>query len=167
MLVELQELSQKFIRIQFQKYRRYFKINAPLKYRFAIILGEQGVGKTTTLVQHLVDAADNDPTSNAILYIQADHVLMKGMSLYKIAEQFQTSGGKLIAFDDIHKYPDWSIELKSIYDTFPDLKIIASASSALEIHKGTHDLTRRAVVYRMYGLSWAEFICPALRRSIL
>ncbi len=64
----------------------------------------------------------------------------------------------MICFDEIHKYPDWSTELKSIYDTFPKLSIVASGSSALEIYKGSRDLSRRAVVYKMFGLSFREFI---------
>ena len=80
------------------------------------------------------------------------------MTLYDIAQNFEQLGGKFIAFDEIHKYPDWSMELKSIYDTFPNLKIIASGSSALEIHKGSHDLSRRAVRYHMVGLSFREYI---------
>jgi predicted AAA+ superfamily ATPase len=64
----------------------------------------------------------------------------------------------MICFDEIHKYPNWSTELKSIYDTFPKLIIVASGSSALEIYKGSHDLSRRAVVYKMFGMSFREFI---------
>src|SRR5690606_11631593 len=76
----------------------------------------------------------------------------------EIAEQFSQMGGELIAFDEIHKYENWSNELKSIYDTFPKLTILASGSSALELHKGTHDLSRRALIYRLYGLSFREFL---------
>ena len=64
----------------------------------------------------------------------------------------------MICFDEIHKYADWAGELKSIHDTFPKLKIIASGSSALEIYRGSHDLSRRAVVYRMFGMSLREYI---------
>jgi predicted AAA+ superfamily ATPase len=64
----------------------------------------------------------------------------------------------MICFDEIHKYPNWSAELKSIYDTFPKLTIVASGSSALEIYRGSRDLSRRAVVLRMFGMSFREFI---------
>ena len=64
----------------------------------------------------------------------------------------------MVAIDEIHKYPNWSQELKSIYDTFPDLTILASGSSALEIHKGSHDLTRRAICYTMHGMSFREYL---------
>ncbi len=87
-----------------------------------------------------------------------DHLLVGNLTLYEIVETFQNLGGEIIAFDEIHKYSAWSKELKSIYDTFPNLTILASGSSALEIHKGSHDLSRRAIIYRLYGLSFREFI---------
>jgi uncharacterized protein len=154
----LRELSQTFIKLKFEEYRRYFIKSTPLKHHFIIILGERGIGKTTTLVQYLVEAAHGDLLSDKILYIQADHFLMGSTSLYETAQVFYQFGGQYIAFDEIHKYPNWSMELKSIHDTFPSLKIIASGSSALEIHRGSHDLTRRAIVYRLFGLSLREFI---------
>lgn len=158
MFEELRELSQAFIKLKFEQYRRYFIKRTPLKHRFSIILGERGIGKTTTLIQCLLDSDNQNPISEKILYIQADHFLMGKTTLYEIAETFHRLGGEVIAFDEIHKYSNWSVELKSIYDTFPDLRILASGSSALEIHKGSHDLTRRAIVHRMFGLSLREFI---------
>lgn len=158
MFSEIQELSRSFIKLKFEQFRRYFIQNTPLKHRFSIILGERGVGKTTTLIQYLVDAAQGDPLSDKILYVQADHFIMARTTLYEVAEEFYRLGGLQIAFDEIHKYLNWSIELKSIFDTFPHLRILASGSSALEIRKGSHDLARRAVVYRMFGLSFREFI---------
>jgi len=73
-------------------------------------------------------------------------------------------GGTHICFDEIHKYAEWSMELKSIYDSFPELRIIASGSSTLEIKKGSHDLSRRAIVFKMDGLSLREFL--ALKEGI-
>lgn len=158
MFDKIQELSQYFIKLKFEYYQRYFIRNTSIKHRFAIILGERGVGKTTTLIQYLMKTANDDPLSSKIFYVQADHFLIGNTTLYEIAETFWKLGGQQIAFDEIHKYPHWSSELKSIYDTFPDLKILASGSSALEINKGSHDLARRAVVYHMFGLSLREFI---------
>ncbi len=155
---EVFELSRHFIKLKFQPYKRYFIRKMPVKHRFSIILGERGIGKTTTVIQYLLDSVKGDFLSDKILYVQADHFLVRGMSLYEIAEKFTQLGGECIAFDEIHKYPNWSMELKSIFDTFSNLRILASGSSALEIHKGSHDLSRRAIVYHMYGLSLREFI---------
>lgn len=155
---DLFQLSQAFITQKQTAYQRYFIRTTPFKHRFMIIIGERGIGKTTTIIQYLLASTQQNRYSDEILYIQADHFLVQNLTLYEIAEAFVQLGGKVIAFDEIHKYPNWSLELKSIYDTFPKLRIIASGSSALEIHKGTHDLSRRAVTYKMYGLSLREFI---------
>ncbi len=158
MYEEIVTLSQKFLRIKNSSYRRYFIRSQKLKQRLSIIVGQRGVGKTTTLVQVLLDNVGGDILDPRILYVQVDHFQMGTSSMYEIAEQFHSLGGKWIAFDEIHKYPEWSKELKSITDTFPDLQVIASGSSALEIYRGTHDLTRRAVCYHMQGLSFREFL---------
>ncbi|MDQ7787113.1 MAG: AAA family ATPase [Thermodesulfovibrionales bacterium] len=158
MIEELFRLSQNFIRINNREYVRYFLRTYPLKNRFPIVVGQRGVGKTTAIIQHILSSYKNDIFTNSALYIQADHFLVGGHSLYEIAEQFYNLGGEMICFDEIHKYPNWSTELKSIYDTFPKLTIVASGSSALEIYKGSHDLSRRAVIYKMFGMSFREFI---------
>ncbi|KPJ67097.1 MAG: hypothetical protein AMJ43_06040 [Coxiella sp. DG_40] len=151
-------LSRHFLDTKAKPYKRYFIKTTDFKNRLSILLGQRGIGKTTTLIQYLLDQAHNDKLSPKILYIQADHFLMRGISLYEIAEQHDNLGGKFIAFDEIHKYNNWSKELKSIYDTFPDLKILASGSSALEIYKASHDLSRRAAIYSMQGLSFREYL---------
>lgn len=158
MFEEIRKLSQHFLKLKNSPYRRYFIQKDPFKHRLSLVLGQRGVGKTTTLVQHLLDQTEQDFTNTSILYVQVDHFQVSGLSLYEIAEQFDTLGGKILALDEIHKYPNWSQELKSIYDTFPKLKLIVSGSSALQMHKGSHDLARRAIKYHLYGLSFREFI---------
>ena len=158
MLEKLYKLSQNLLKIKRLGYRRYLIRREEFTHNLTVLIGARGIGKTTTLVQHLLDQVGGDRFDKRILYIQADHFLMGSLSLYEIAEHFQLHGGKWIAFDEIHKYADWSKELKSICDTFPDLFVIASGSSALEIHKGSHDLSRRAIVYNMQGLSFREYL---------
>jgi predicted AAA+ superfamily ATPase len=158
MIEEIVRLSQDFIRLSNRDYVRYFLKANRLDNRFSLIVGQRGVGKTTAIIQHLVASYRNDPFTDKALYIQADHFLLGRRSLYEIAEEFHHLGGELICLDEIHKYPDWAAQLKSINDTFPKLNIIASGSSALEIYRGSHDLSRRAVVYRMNGMSFREFI---------
>lgn len=158
MFEELQKLSRHFLEIKNSPYRRYVIRREKFVHRISIVVGQRGVGKTTTLVQALLDFAGGDLHDPRILYIQADHFVMGNTSLYEVAERFQNFGGQWIVFDEIHKYPGWSQELKSIYDTFPKLKVIASGSSALEIYKGSHDLTRRASVHLMQGMSFREYL---------
>jgi predicted AAA+ superfamily ATPase len=92
------------------------------------------------------------------LYISMDSFLIGDLSMYEIAERFEQDGGKLLCFDEIHKYKNWSQELKSIYENFPYLQIIASGSSALKIDKGSHDLSRRAHLLYMHGMSFREYL---------
>jgi len=87
-----------------------------------------------------------------------DSFIVGNLSMYEIAENFEMQGGKLLCFDEIHKYTNWSQELKSIYDHFPSLHLVASGSSALEIDKGSHDLSRRAHILHMRGMSFKEFL---------
>lgn len=152
------ELSQEFLYAKAQDYRRYFIETTTLNERFSLLMGQRGVGKTSLIIQYLLDYANSDRFNRKILYIPADHFIIGKKSLYEIAKHFSLTGGEFIAFDEIHKYSNWSMELKSIYDTFPKLKIIASGSSALEIHKGSHDISRRAIIYRIAGLSFREFL---------
>jgi uncharacterized protein len=139
-------------------FKRYFLSKHRLENRFSIISGQRGVGKTTAMIQYIHSFTDEDILNTAALYVPVDHFLMVGRSLYETAQEFVDYGGQLLCLDEIHKYPGWSGELKSIYDSFPDLRLIVSGSSALGILKGSHDLSRRAVTYQMTGMSLREFI---------
>ena len=151
------QLSQTYRMNYHQEYVRYFLKQTSLSNRFSIISGQRGIGKTTAIIQYMQMQYSDLYTSRA-LYLQADHFLLGTHTLYDIADSFVKMGGELLCIDEIHKYPQWSKELKSIHDTFRELKLLISGSSALEIHKGSHDLSRRALVYTMKGMSFREFI---------
>ena len=155
MLEELFIKSRDFININNQEYKRYFLRTKKLEHRLSIIIGSRGIGKTTTVAQYI---KENYKDSEA-LYVNLDDI--ENTSKYtmtQIAEEFVLNAGKLLCFDEIHKYENWSAELKNIYDRFDKLKIIATGSSALQINKGSHDLSRRAIVYNMVGMSFREFL---------
>ena len=153
MLTELFQKSQLFVKNNNLEYQRYFIKKERLEHRLSIILGARGIGKTITIAQYM-----SKYPQNKALYISLDDITTSTLSIYEIAEAFEFQGGELLCLDEIHKYDNWSQELKNIYDSFPKLKIIASGSSALEIHKGTHDLSRRSIVYKMVGMSFREFL---------
>ena len=158
MLDDLFALSREMIRILNRPYERYFIRGVVLKGRCSIIAGKRGIGKTTTLVQHLLKRDADVQTSRKTLYVPVDHFAVRSIPLYEIARDFVQQGGTRLYVDEIHKYSEWSRDLKSIYETFPDLTVIASGSSMMQIRKGSHDLSRRAVVYRMTGMSFREFL---------
>jgi uncharacterized protein len=123
--------------------------------RLIAINGARGAGKTTLLLQYAKQHLTADGTS---LYISLDDLYFSEHSIRDLAEEFYLSGGKVLLLDEIHKYPNWSRELKLIYDDFPELKVIFTSSSILEIFKGESDLSRRAVSYLLPELSFREFI---------
>jgi len=155
MLEELFIKSRDFITLNNQKYQRYFIKTKKLEHRLSIIVGPRGIGKTTTVAQYII----NNYKDNEALYVNLDDIENTSkFTMTDIAGEFVLNGGKLLCFDEIHKYESWSGELKNIYDRFDKLKIIATGSSALQINKGSHDLSHRAIVYNMTGMSFREFL---------
>ncbi|MEQ1745173.1 MAG: AAA family ATPase [Saprospiraceae bacterium] len=123
--------------------------------RFVGIKGARGVGKTTFLLQY---AKLRIPESEKSLYASLDDLYFKKHRLYEFAEQFVRSGGSYLLLDEVHRYADWSQELKNMYDDFPQLRVIFTGSSVIHLAKSKADLSRRAVMYQMYGLSFREFL---------
>jgi predicted AAA+ superfamily ATPase len=124
-------------------------------YRFIGITGPRGVGKTTLLLQYIALRLNNDEHA---LYVSMDNIWFSEHKLVELADIFTKRGGKYLLLDEIHKYPNWSVELKNLYDDFPDLKVVFTGSSMLEILNSKVDLSRRAVVYYMQGLSFREYL---------
>lgn len=119
------------------------------------IKGSRGVGKTTLLLQYI---KKNFKPDNKVLYVSLDHFWFAENKLYNLADSFYKRGGELLVLDEVHRYPDWAVEIKNIYDDFSGLKIVFTGSSLLLIEKARGDLSRRAVTYQMPGLSFREFI---------
>lgn len=135
-------------------YKRYMHTAFDMNEKLIGILGSRGVGKTTFMLQYLKEL---DLDFEKKLYISADHFYVNHYSLYEIAEAFSRQGGEVLAIDEIHKYQNFEQELKSIYDTF-NLKVIFSGSSAVRLQHARFDLSRRAMLYRVNGMSFREFI---------
>lgn len=90
--------------------------------------------------------------------MSADHTYFSTHSLVDVADEFSKDSGQLLVIDEVHKYSDWSRQLKQIYDTHPDMRIIFTGSSVLDIMDGVADLSRRVLHYTMYGLSFREYL---------
>ena len=120
------------------------------------IRGPRGVGKSTLLLQYV--KTHYEPYSREALYCQMDSVYFSSHSLLDLAEQFYQQGGQRLLLDEVHKYPTWSRELKEIYDLYPDMKVVFSSSSLLNVLRGDADLSRRCIAYDMQGLSLREFL---------
>ena len=122
--------------------------------RLVAILGARGTGKTTMILQHI---RLHNTTSQA-LYVMADDFYFTSHRLEELANKFMLLGGKYLYIDEIHKYKGWSTEIKNIYDKMPDLHVVYSGSSILDLEKGGADLSRRKLEYIMPGLSFREYL---------
>ena len=135
-------------------FKRYLYPKIAWDSRMLGIIGARGVGKTTMILQYIKEHLN----ANKALYVSADDLYFSEHRLIDLAEDFYKNAGEHLFIDEIHKYADWSRELKNIYDTFPDLKVVFTGSSILDILKGAADLSRRAIVYNMQGLSFREYL---------
>lgn len=138
------------VSVAFKRYL-YHEINK--SNRLIAIKGARGTGKTTLLLQ-----LAKEYNSDEVLYVALDDLFFSENTLYSLAEKFAKIGGKIILIDEVHKYPNWSRELKLVYDDFTNLKVIFTSSSMLEIYKGESDLSRRAVTYNLAELSFREYL---------
>lgn len=124
--------------------------------RLIAITGARGAGKTTLLLQYIKN--NYQIQSGEALYVSLDHIWFTTHSLLDLADEFYKMGGKTLFLDEVHKYPTWSVEIKNIYDSYPGLKVVFTGSSLLKIYRGEADLSRRAAVFHLPGLSFREFL---------
>lgn len=155
----MEELVQQFkrrIRFVDMNFVRNIMYEINWSARLIGIKGARGIGKTTLLLQYiklnLFDRLDE------VLYISLDAVWFNNKSLLDLVYEFDQKGGKYLFLDEVHKYEGWAQILKNIYDDYPEMKIIFTGSSLLEILNARADLSRRAVVYKMQGFSFREFL---------
>ncbi len=135
-------------------YVRYLHDDISWGSRLVAILGARGVGKSTLVLQHIKLHED----INTTLYVTADDIYFSTHTLVELAAQFYQEGGKALYIDEIHKYKNWSTEIKNIYDTYAGLRVGYTGSSILNLEKGGADLSRRKLEYRLPGLSFREFL---------
>lgn len=137
-----------------ERFHRYLYTAIDWNARMVGIVGPRGVGKTTMVLQYIKE----HKADYRALYVSADNTYFSAHTLVDLADDWAKDMGKVLVIDEAHKYPDWSRELKQIYDTHPDLRVIFTGSSILDIACGSADLSRRALMYTLQGLSFREYL---------
>lgn len=143
---QLDNTSTTFVRYPQNSIRWDARLNA--------ILGARGVGKTTLMFQHIKLAGQRDMS----MVVFADDIFFSHHTLLDMADTFYKNGGKYLYIDEVHKYNNWSTEIKNIYDQIPGLNIVYTGSSILDLEKGGADLSRRQLKNYMYGMSFREWL---------
>lgn len=145
------------------RFRRDFIDEIDWEESLLFILGSRGVGKTTLMLQYIKEKFG---TSSTALYISMDDLSLSNYTLLDLAKRHAQNGGTHLFVDEIHKYNNWSQELKNIRDKIKELRVVASGSSILDIQKGNADLSRRSVVYTLHGLSFREYLNIELKLNL-
>ncbi len=153
-MVTLYAYMQEMLKKNPSAFTRYKYNEINWESRLIGITGPRGVGKSTMVLQHIARL----PEGSKSLYVSADHTYFATHSLVELADAFVKDGGQYLYIDEVHKYKGWSRELKQIYDVHSSLFVVFTGSSVLDIQQGEADLSRRALMYHMQGLSFREYL---------
>ena len=138
------------------KHHRYIYEEFNTNNRLTGLIGPRGTGKTTLLLQYIKEKIEN---KDECIYASIDNIYFsKNLLIDFVNELYEDYGIRYFFFDEIHKYPNWNQELKNIYDSYPDVKLVFSGSSSIDFIKGTYDLSRRGVLFRINGMSFREYL---------
>ena len=156
--IELQPLfnnyHRKIARIDL-RFKRYLYDQINWSARIISIKGARGVGKTTMLLQHILE---NYEDIDKTLYASLDDLWFSTHSLIDLVDWADHHGVQRLYLDEVHKYARWKGTLKNIYDSYPDMSIVYTSSSLLIMDNATVDLSRRQTAYTLYGMSFREFL---------
>ncbi len=157
MFDNLRKLEKRILKELSSDYRRYLFEQIDFSSQMIGVVGARGVGKTTLLLQYL-EVLKKSHAPYKSLYFSYDYPTNVDIKLIDLAEAFSKLGGEFLIIDEIHKYEGFALDLKAIYDFYPKLKVIFTGSCAISIYNSQADLSRRAVLYYMNGLSYREFL---------
>lgn len=154
MLKKLTEYQNRLLKRFDIKYRRYLFDEIDFDDKMIAIYGARGVGKTTMLLQYLIELQAEQKHT---LYISLDYPFLNGTELLDVVETFVEDGGEYLLLDEVHRYNEFSAYLKTIYDMY-DVKVLYTSSSATSLLNAKSDLSRRVTLYNLYGFSFREFL---------
>ena len=137
------------------KFKRYLYKQINWDARLLGIKGARGVGKTTLLLQRI---KENFTNIDDVFYVSLDNLWFQNHRAEDLVEFLYTHGVHYIFFDEVHKYPNWTLFIKNLYDSYPDLNIVYTGSAMLAIDNSKVDLSRRQSLYSLKCLSFREYL---------
>lgn len=135
---------------------RYLFDSFTIDSRLTGLVGPRGTGKTTLLLQFINERIED---KRQCIYLSLDNIYFTQIKLLDfVNELYEVDGIRYLFLDEVHKYPDWDQELKNIYDSYPDITVVFSGSSSMDLTRGTYDLSRRGTLFRIGGMSFREYL---------
>lgn len=148
--------SQRLVNLIDTSTHRYLFNHISWDSRQVMIKGARGVGKTTMLLQRIKEQFG---LSEKVLYASCDNMWFTDNRIIDLVEWHEAHGGTHLFLDEIHLYEgNWHRELKNIYDSFPNYHVVFTGSSIIHLDAALADLSRRCIPYRLYGLSFREWL---------
>lgn len=136
--------------------RRYLYDQINWDARLVMIKGARGVGKTTMMLQRIKECFG---VSERALYASCDNIWFTDNTLIDLVSWHESHGGTHLFLDEIHLYSgNWQREIKNIYDSYPEYHVVFTGSSIIHLDAALADLSRRCLPYRLYGLSFREWL---------
>jgi predicted AAA+ superfamily ATPase len=146
------------------KTHRYLFKTFNTNSRLTGLVGPRGTGKTTLMLQYINEKIEN---KNKCIYFSLDHIFFTQIKLFEFVDDlYEINGIRYFFIDEVHKYQNWDQELKNIYDSFPDITIVFSGSSSMDLISGTYDLSRRGMLFKIGGMSFREYLEFRLHKTI-
>lgn len=147
-------------------FKRFYELLVDRSINRAIILmGPRRVGKTVMVHHGIAQLLDAGEKSENILYLSLETPIYTGLSLEKILNLFltefaHTRSSKLtICFDEIQYLRDWEVHLKSLVDSYPDFKFIATGSAAAALRlKSRESGAGRFTEFTLPPLTFSEYL---------
>ncbi|MGM9743218.1 MAG: ATP-binding protein [Candidatus Cryptobacteroides sp.] len=137
------------------RFKRYLYDQINWESRIISIKGARGVGKTTMLLQHILE---NYEDIDRTLYVSLDDLWFATHNLIDLVDWADRHGIMRLYLDEVHRYEGWSLVLKNIYDNYPDMSIVYTGSSLLVMDNANVDMSRRQTSYTMHGMSFREYL---------
>lgn len=152
---ELYLLSKRILKSTENQRERSLSIQIDWNHRLIGINGISGSGKTNLLLNRINELLLQ---SHNPLYISLDHLYFLDQSLIDVAEEFALQGGTHLFLDNVHKYPNWTEELKLIYRELPNLKVIFVHPATLGLSTAKEELGKRVEIHNLNEMSFREFL---------